>query len=81
VPVLETGVGNCLIYFDQSAEVDKAINILINAKTDRPAVCNAVETLIVHKKWLKENQETLESALAENNISVHGDEYIVNTFK
>ncbi|MYL65668.1 glutamate-5-semialdehyde dehydrogenase [Bacillus hwajinpoensis] len=81
VPVLETGVGNCHIYFDQSAEVDKAINILINAKTDRPAVCNAVETLIVHKKWLEENQETLESALAENNISVHGDEYIVNTFK
>ncbi|WP_273832424.1 glutamate-5-semialdehyde dehydrogenase [Guptibacillus sedimenti] len=81
VPVLETGVGNCHIYFDQSAEVDKAINILINAKTDRPAVCNAVETLIVHKKWLEENQETLEHALAENNISVHGDEHIVNTFK
>jgi glutamate-5-semialdehyde dehydrogenase len=81
VPVLETGVGNCHIYFDQSAEVDKAINILINAKTDRPAVCNAVETLIVHNKWLEENQETLEKALAENNISVHGDEHIVNTFK
>ena len=81
VPVLETGVGNCHIYFDQSAEVDKAINILINAKTDRPAVCNAVETLIVHKKWLEENQDALEKALAENNIKVHGDEHIVNTFK
>ncbi|MCA0171442.1 glutamate-5-semialdehyde dehydrogenase [Bacillus sp. RAR_GA_16] len=81
VPVLETGVGNCHIYFDQSAEVDKAINILINAKTDRPAVCNAVETLIVHKKWLEENQDALEKALAENNIKVHGDDHIVNTFK
>ncbi|WP_273853174.1 glutamate-5-semialdehyde dehydrogenase [Guptibacillus spartinae] len=81
VPVLETGVGNCHIYFDQSAEVDKAINILINAKTDRPAVCNAVETLIVHKKWLEENQDALEKALAENNIKIHGDEHIVGTFK
>ena len=81
VPVLETGVGNCHIYFDQSAEVDKAINILINAKTDRPAVCNAVETLIVHKKWLEENQDALEKALAENNIKIHGDDHIVGTFK
>ncbi|WP_226656014.1 glutamate-5-semialdehyde dehydrogenase [Pseudalkalibacillus hwajinpoensis] len=81
VPVLETGVGNCHIYFDESAEVEKAINILINAKTDRPAVCNAVETLIVHEKWLAENQDILEKALADNNIKVHGDEHIVNTFK
>lgn len=81
VPVLETGVGNCHIYFDQSAEVDKAINILINAKTDRPAVCNAVETLIIHKKWLEENQDALEKALAENNIKIHGDDHIVGTFK
>ncbi|WP_345239140.1 glutamate-5-semialdehyde dehydrogenase [Pontibacillus salipaludis] len=77
VPVLETGVGNCHIYIDQSAEVDKAISILINAKTDRPAVCNAAETLIVHEKWLNDNKEALLSAFQENGISVHGDELAV----
>ncbi|GGD22038.1 glutamate-5-semialdehyde dehydrogenase [Pontibacillus salipaludis] len=77
VPVLETGVGNCHIYIDQSAEVDKAISILINAKTDRPAVCNAAETLIVHEKWLKDNKEALLSAFHENGISVHGDDLAV----
>lgn len=77
VPVLETGVGNCHIYIDQSAEVDKAISILINAKTDRPAVCNAAETVIVHEKWLNDNKEALLSAFQENGISVHGDELAV----
>ena len=81
VPVLETGVGNCHIYFDETAQPEKAINILINAKTDRPAVCNAVETLIVHNKWLEENKDLLEKSLADNNIKVHGDDHIVNTFK
>lgn len=81
VPVLETGVGNCHIYFDEDADVEKAIKILINAKTDRPAVCNAAETLIVHKKWLAEHQQTLENALQEHGIEVHGDEYIVDSFK
>ncbi|MDP4551067.1 glutamate-5-semialdehyde dehydrogenase [Alkalihalobacillus macyae] len=81
VPVLETGVGNCHIYFDETAQPKKAIDILINAKTDRPAVCNAVETLIVHNKWLEENKDLLEKSLADNNIKVHGDDHIVNTFK
>ncbi|MCA0986491.1 glutamate-5-semialdehyde dehydrogenase [Guptibacillus algicola] len=81
VPVLETGVGNCHIYFDKAADAKKAINIFINAKTDRPAVCNAAETLIVHKEWLNENKDLLEKSLADNNIKIHGDEHIVNTFK
>ncbi|WP_377888037.1 glutamate-5-semialdehyde dehydrogenase [Alkalihalobacillus sp. R86527] len=80
VPVLETGVGNCHIYFDKKADVEKAINILINAKTDRPAVCNAAETLIVHKEWLSENKDLLAKALEDNNIKIHGDKHIVNTF-
>ncbi|UOR13462.1 glutamate-5-semialdehyde dehydrogenase [Halobacillus amylolyticus] len=77
VPVLETGVGNCHIYVDQNADVEKAINILINAKTDRPAVCNAAETLIVHKDWLEQNSEALVEALQKNNIHVHGDEHVM----
>ncbi|MCA0971973.1 glutamate-5-semialdehyde dehydrogenase [Halobacillus litoralis] len=78
VPVLETGVGNCHIYIDKAADVEKAINILVNAKTDRPAVCNAAETLIVHKDWLAENREALVKALQENDIQVHGDEHVLD---
>lgn len=74
VPVLETGVGNCHIYVDQEADAEKAIDILINAKTDRPAVCNAAETLIVHQNWLKEHKGLLAKALNKHGITVHGDE-------
>ncbi|WP_079479235.1 glutamate-5-semialdehyde dehydrogenase [Halobacillus salinus] len=77
VPVLETGVGNCHIYIDKAADVEKAINILVNAKTDRPAVCNAAETLIVHKEWLAANRDALVSALQENDIQVHGDDHVL----
>ena len=49
VPVIETGTGNCHIYVDESADVEMAVNILINAKTQRTGVCNAAETLLVHK--------------------------------
>ncbi|KGP73286.1 glutamate-5-semialdehyde dehydrogenase [Pontibacillus yanchengensis] len=75
VPVLETGVGNCHIYIDKEADVEKAISILINAKTDRPAVCNAAETVIVHQDWLQEHQEAFKNALAEHGIHAHADEY------
>ncbi|SFG51236.1 glutamate-5-semialdehyde dehydrogenase [Halobacillus alkaliphilus] len=78
VPVLETGVGNCHIYIDKDADVEKAISILVNAKTDRPAVCNAAETLIVHKEWLAQHSEELISALKKENIHVHGDEHVLN---
>jgi glutamate-5-semialdehyde dehydrogenase len=49
VPVIETGVGNCHVYVDARADLDKALPILINAKTQRPGVCNAAETLLVHR--------------------------------
>ncbi len=79
VPVLETGVGNCHLYIDCEADATKAINILVNAKTDRPAVCNAAETLIVHGNWLKEHKDALIQALEEHHITVHGDTKIVDT--
>ncbi|UOQ43886.1 glutamate-5-semialdehyde dehydrogenase [Halobacillus salinarum] len=75
VPVLETGVGNCHIYVDKSADVEKAISIMINAKTDRPAVCNAAETLIVHKDWLEQHAAVLNEAFKQENIQVHADEH------
>ncbi|MCM3441639.1 glutamate-5-semialdehyde dehydrogenase [Metabacillus halosaccharovorans] len=80
VPVLETGVGNCHLYIDVEAEVEKALNILVNAKTDRPAVCNALETTIIHKEWLDKNKEQLINTLNEEGITVHGDETALSYF-
>ncbi|KAA0547829.1 glutamate-5-semialdehyde dehydrogenase [Bacillus sp. BGMRC 2118] len=80
VPVLETGVGNCHIYIDSSADVNKAIPIFINAKTDRPAVCNAAETLIVHEEWFNVHHKQLFATVKENGIDVFGDEIIANAF-
>ncbi|MEC1437631.1 glutamate-5-semialdehyde dehydrogenase [Bacillus sonorensis] len=74
VPVLETGVGNCHLYIDREADAENALSILINGKTDRPAVCNALETLIIHETWLEENKNALITALNEHGIRVHGDE-------
>ncbi|WP_175638747.1 glutamate-5-semialdehyde dehydrogenase [Metabacillus schmidteae] len=78
VPVLETGVGNCHLYIDVEADVEKALNILVNAKTDRPAVCNALETAIIHKDWLEKNKDRLIKTLNEHNITVHGDEIVLS---
>ncbi|MTH51969.1 glutamate-5-semialdehyde dehydrogenase [Bacillus mangrovi] len=77
VPVLETGVGNCHLYIDENADADKALPILINAKTDRPAVCNAAETLLIHEKWLKKYKDVLNAAFNAHGIQVHGDETAV----
>jgi glutamate-5-semialdehyde dehydrogenase len=74
VPVLETGVGNCHIYVDQFADVEKALAILENAKTDRPAVCNAAETFIFHEAWLTENKDKVQALFEKHDIEVHGDE-------
>ncbi|MDM5320196.1 glutamate-5-semialdehyde dehydrogenase [Bacillus altitudinis] len=80
IPVLETGTGNCHVFIDQTANVKKAIEIVINAKTNRPAVCNALETLIIHRDWLKENAASLNEALLEHDVTVHGDEAALSHF-
>jgi len=64
VPVLETGAGNCHIYIDQGADYDMAARIVLNAKTQRPAVCNTAETLLVHKDWAGEHLQALLQALS-----------------
>ncbi|MEC1720986.1 glutamate-5-semialdehyde dehydrogenase [Schinkia azotoformans] len=76
IPVLETGVGNCHIYIDGSASKDMAINIAINAKTQRPSVCNAAETILLHEGWAKENLEDLVKALLDKNVEIRGDEKV-----
>ncbi|RKD21746.1 glutamate-5-semialdehyde dehydrogenase [Ammoniphilus oxalaticus] len=70
VPVLETGIGNCHVYIDEAAEPTMAVNIALNAKTQRPGVCNAVETLLVHKDWGVESLNKLISALNEQKVKV-----------
>jgi glutamate-5-semialdehyde dehydrogenase len=74
VPVLETGAGNCHIYIDASAQFDMAREIVINAKTQRPAVCNAAETLLIHETWAKEHLPELLQALQEKNVELRGCE-------
>ncbi len=75
VPVLETGVGNCHVFVDETADADMAERIVINAKTQRPSVCNAAETLLVHR-GRPDMLKRLCSALAENGVTIHGDEEV-----
>jgi glutamate-5-semialdehyde dehydrogenase len=73
VPVIETGVGNCHVYVDEHADVDKAVAILINSKAQRVSVCNAAETLLVHRAIADEFLPRAFAALAEAGVTVHGD--------
>ncbi len=74
VPVIETGVGNCHIYVDEFANIDMAVNIINNAKTSRPSVCNAVETVLVHKNIAKELLPKMKAKLDEKNVELRGCE-------
>lgn len=74
VPVLETGVGNCHIYIDASAERKMAIDISVNAKTQRPSVCNAAETILVHQKWADQHLGDLIQALQGKKVEIRADE-------
>jgi glutamate-5-semialdehyde dehydrogenase len=73
VPVIETGVGNCHIFVDADADERMAIDIVINAKTQRPSVCNAAETLLVHADIADSFLPRVLEALAEHGVTVHGD--------
>lgn len=74
IPVLETGSGNCHVYIDQSAQKEMAIAIAVNAKTQRPSVCNAAETIIVQKDWAKAHLQELVASLQEKGVEIRGDE-------
>jgi gamma-glutamyl phosphate reductase len=76
VPVIETGTGNCHLYVDASADLDKALTILLNAKTQRPSVCNAVETLLVHQDVAAGFLPQTLAALRDAGVVVHGDERV-----
>jgi len=72
VPVIETGVGNCHIYVEEDADLDRAVDIIINAKCQRPGTCNAAEKLLVHKNIAEKFLPRIISALRENGVEVRG---------
>ncbi|MCJ7613585.1 glutamate-5-semialdehyde dehydrogenase [Candidatus Bathyarchaeota archaeon] len=74
VPVIETGTGNCHIYVEQDADLTRAVDIVINAKCQRPGVCNAAEKLLVHKNVAKQFIPTVVSALNLNGVEVRACE-------
>jgi len=75
VPVIETGVGNCHIYVDEAADLEKAVAIVYNAKTHRPGVCNAAESLLVHEKVATEVLPTIGESLKEGGVEIRGDRW------
>lgn len=74
VPVIETGTGNCHLFVDESADFDMAQTIIINAKTQRPSVCNALETVLVHKDIAKDFVPKITETLSGFGVTLHGDE-------
>ena len=80
VPAIETGTGNCHVYVDESADLDMALKIIINAKTQRPSVCNAEEKLLVHKNIADKFLPEVLKELTERGVEIVGDEYVCGIF-
>ena len=74
VPVIETGTGNCHVYVDASADVDMALKIILNAKTQRVGVCNACESLLIHRDIAHEAVPLIAHSLMEHQVQIFGDE-------
>jgi len=74
VPVIETGSGNCHVYVDADADIDMAANIVFNAKTSRPSVCNAIETVLVHKDIAEQVLPAMKARLDEKQVELRGCE-------
>lgn len=74
IPVIETGTGNCHIFVDETADFDMAVQIILNAKTQRIGVCNACESLVIHEKIADAFMPKLAAALTQKNVEMHADE-------
>lgn len=72
VPVIETGAGNCHLFVDESADIDMAVSVALNAKCSRPSVCNAIETLLVHASIASKFLPEFAAAAAEYNLELRG---------
>lgn len=77
VPVIETGSGNCHIFVDEGADLDKAKNIIFNAKTQRISVCNACESLVIHSAIIDKALPIIKAELDKKNVEIRGDERAV----
>ena len=75
IPVIETGVGNCHVYVDEDADLEMAVNVVYNAKTQRISVCNACESLLVHENIAKDFLPLLQTKLEEKNVELRADEF------
>lgn len=80
IPVIQHYKGVCHLYIDKDADINKAINILINGKAQRPGVCNALETLLIHKSVVAQHMPKIATALEENSISIHACENTIGYF-
>lgn len=80
VPVIETGAGNCHAYIDESAIEEMATEIVLNAKLQRPSVCNAIESLLIHEKWFDQYGVQLLEKLKDEKVEIIADEKIVTQF-
>lgn len=80
IPVIQTGEGNCHVYVDESADIDMAVNIINNAKTQRPSVCNAIENILVHEKAAPELFRKLDM-LWQGRVAIRGDEQTAKLVK
>ena len=78
IPVIQTGTGNCHVYVDDSADIDMAVSIIINAKTQRVAVCNACESLVIHKDIADDLMPVLAQRLHEKNVVMVADENLAS---
>lgn len=76
IPVIETGTGNCHIYVDEDADIDMAVSVIINAKTQRIGVCNACESLVIHEKAKEKLLPLLAEKLREKQVEIRGDEEV-----
>lgn len=76
VPVIETGVGNCHVYVDADVDVDQAVAVVVNSKTQRVSVCNAAETMLVHADAAEDFLPDALAALAAAGVTIHGDERV-----
>lgn len=74
IPVIETGTGNCHVYVDETADLNMAIDIIFNAKTQRIGVCNACESIVVHKNVINNLLPALKNRLDEKNVELRGDQ-------
>ena len=74
IPVIETGTGNCHIYVDEFADISMAVDIIVNAKTQRLGVCNACESIVIHKDIIKEAFPLIAKALKSKGVELRGDE-------